>query len=85
MDVQLWCPKLIETVRKMERRSDMPYYLIGHSAGGQFVERLLVFADVKPLRAVAANAGQSPVSHPRHGLSLTASAACPRVWPARRF
>ena len=50
-------PKLIEAVRKMERRSDMPYYLIGHSAGGQFVERLLVFANVKPLRAVAANAG----------------------------
>jgi dienelactone hydrolase len=49
--------KLIDTVRRMERRGDMPYYLIGHSAGGQFVERLLVFADVKPLRAVAANPG----------------------------
>ena len=50
-------PKLIEAVRRMERRSDMPYYLIGHSAGGQYVERMMAFADVKPLRAVAANAG----------------------------
>lgn len=50
-------PKLIETVRKLERRGDMPYYLIGHSAGGQFVERMLVFADLKPIRAVAANPG----------------------------
>jgi dienelactone hydrolase len=50
-------PKLIETVRRMERRKDMPYYLIGHSAGGQFVERALVFSDLKPVRAVAANPG----------------------------
>jgi hypothetical protein len=35
----------------------MPYYLLGHSGGGQFVERLMAFADLKPIRAVAANPG----------------------------
>ncbi len=50
-------PLLIDKIRETEKRRDMPYYLIGHSAGGQFVERLLVFTEVKPIRAVAANPG----------------------------
>src|ERR1043165_2071556 len=35
----------------------MPYYLLWHSGGGQFVERLIAFTDLKPVRAVAANPG----------------------------
>jgi poly(3-hydroxybutyrate) depolymerase len=50
-------PRLIEKFRGMESRPDMPYYLLGHSAGGQFVERLMVFTDLTPVRAVAANPG----------------------------
>jgi poly(3-hydroxybutyrate) depolymerase len=50
-------PKLIEKIRTMEGRGEMPYYLLGHSGGGQFVERLMAFADLKPIRAVAANPG----------------------------
>jgi poly(3-hydroxybutyrate) depolymerase len=50
-------PKLIEEIRAVEGRGEMPYYLLGHSGGGQFVERLIAFADLKPIRAVAANPG----------------------------
>lgn len=50
-------PKLIEKIRSIEGRRDMPYYLLGHSGGGQFVERLMALADLKPVRAVAANPG----------------------------
>ena len=50
-------PKLIDKIRTMEGNAGMPYYLLGHSAGGQFVERLMAFANLKPVRAVAANPG----------------------------
>ena len=35
----------------------MPYYLIGHSAGGQFLERMSAFVDTGAERIVAANPG----------------------------
>ena len=50
-------PRLIEEVRKIEGRPQMPYYLLGHSGGGQFVMRLMAFAKLEPLEAVAANPG----------------------------
>jgi poly(3-hydroxybutyrate) depolymerase len=50
-------PKLIDKVCTMEERAEMPYYLLGHSGGGQFVERLMAFTELKPVRAVAANPG----------------------------
>lgn len=50
-------PKLIDRIRAMEGRPNMPYYLLGHSAGGQFVERLMALGHVHPVRAVAANPG----------------------------
>lgn len=50
-------PTLIEQVRASEGRGNMPYYLIGHSGGGQFVERLMALVDLQPVRAVAANPG----------------------------
>lgn len=50
-------PRLIEHVRILEGRADMPYYLLGHSGGGQFVERLMALTELKPIRAVAANPG----------------------------
>src|SRR3954471_244028 len=36
-------PKLAERLRALEGRPDMPYYLIGHSAGGQFLVRMTAF------------------------------------------
>ena len=50
-------PRLIKKICAMEGRTEMPYYLLGHSGGGQFVERLMAFADLKPIQAVAANPG----------------------------
>jgi hypothetical protein len=50
-------PPLIEEIRKREGRPDMPYYLIGHSAGGQFLSRLSGFVPTKAERIVAANPG----------------------------
>jgi poly(3-hydroxybutyrate) depolymerase len=50
-------PKIIEDVRKIEGRPDMPYYLWGHSGGGQFVSRLIAFVKLNPIEAVVANPG----------------------------
>ena len=38
-----YVPKLVDKVRRLEGRPDMPYYLLGHSGGGQFLERLAGF------------------------------------------
>lgn len=50
-------PKLVAEVRAREGRADMPYYLIGHSAGGQFLARMTGFLPGEPVRIVAANPG----------------------------
>jgi poly(3-hydroxybutyrate) depolymerase len=50
-------PRMIEEVRKMEGRPNMPYYLFGHSGGGQFVMRLMAFVELQPVEVVAANPG----------------------------
>jgi glycerophosphoryl diester phosphodiesterase len=44
-------------IRRRESRPELPYYLLGHSAGGQFVERLAGFVDPGAARIVAANPG----------------------------
>jgi pimeloyl-ACP methyl ester carboxylesterase len=50
-------PKIVDEVRRLEKRPDLPYYLIGHSAGGQFLVRLTAFAPTEARRVVAANPG----------------------------
>ena len=50
-------PQLIDEVRKLEHRPEMPVYVIGHSAGGQFAERLSAFVPIDARRIVVANAG----------------------------
>jgi pimeloyl-ACP methyl ester carboxylesterase len=47
---------LVEQVRAMEGRR-MPYSLIGHSAGGQFLSRLAAFVPTEAQRIVVANPG----------------------------
>ncbi len=44
-------------IRRREERPGMPFYLLGHSAGGQFAERLAAFVDCGAARIVAANPG----------------------------
>ena len=49
--------ELVEHIRREERRPDLPYYLIGHSAGGQFLSRFAGFVPNEALRIVLVNPG----------------------------
>jgi pimeloyl-ACP methyl ester carboxylesterase len=50
-------PRLVAQVRALEQWPDLPYYLIGHSAGGQFLVRMAAFLPGEASRIVAANPG----------------------------
>lgn len=50
-------PKIVAHVRGLEGKPALPYYLIGHSAGGQFLGRLAAFMPGDAVRIVAANPG----------------------------
>jgi pimeloyl-ACP methyl ester carboxylesterase len=50
-------PALADLVRRLEGRPDLPYSLIGHSAGGQFAIRLAAMMPGQAQRIVAANPG----------------------------
>ncbi|MSU51133.1 MAG: hypothetical protein EXS37_18940 [Opitutus sp.] len=50
-------PKIVAQVRALEGKPKLPYYLIGHSAGGQFLVRLAAFMPGEAVRIVAANPG----------------------------
>lgn len=48
---------VVAETRAREGRDDLPYYLIGHSAGGQFATRLAAFLPGGARRIVAGNPG----------------------------
>lgn len=50
-------PNLIAEIRRREGRPDMPFYLIGHSGGGQYLIRLSGFLKTDARRIVVANPG----------------------------
>jgi poly(3-hydroxybutyrate) depolymerase len=50
-------PRLVAEVRAREGAPALPYYLIGHSAGGQFLVRLAAFYPGEATRIVAGNPG----------------------------
>jgi pimeloyl-ACP methyl ester carboxylesterase len=50
-------PPLVDEIRKRAGRPEMPYYFIGHSAGGQFLVRLSALLPTGVQRVVAANPG----------------------------
>jgi pimeloyl-ACP methyl ester carboxylesterase len=50
-------PTIVAHVRALESKPELPYYLIGHSAGGQFLVRLAAFLPGEAVRIVAANPG----------------------------
>jgi hypothetical protein len=56
---------LVDALRQLEGRSTMPYYLIGHSAGGQFLSRFAAFVQGDTRMIVIANPG-SHVFPTRH-------------------
>jgi len=49
--------RIAKVLREREGRPDMPYSLIGHSGGGQFLVRLAAFVPTEAQRIVAANPG----------------------------
>ncbi len=48
---------IVADVRARQQRPDLPYYLIGHSAGAQFLVRLAAYLPGDARRIVAGNAG----------------------------
>ena len=50
-------PQIATAIRQREARPEMPYYLIGHSGGGQFLIRLAAFTQPPAQRIVVANPG----------------------------
>lgn len=46
---------IVDAVRAAEGRPDLPYYLIGHSAGAQALSRIAAFAPGTPRRTIIAN------------------------------
>ncbi|MDR3633925.1 MAG: hypothetical protein P4L84_08980 [Isosphaeraceae bacterium] len=48
-------PKIVAELRRAEQRPDMPYYLLGHSAGGQFLARMAGIHPLDAERIVAVN------------------------------
>jgi len=50
-------PRIVAFVRGLENRPTLPYYLVGHSAGGQFLVRLAAFLPNEAVRIVAGNPG----------------------------
>ncbi len=48
---------VVAETRAREARPELPYYLIGHSAGGQFLTRLAAFLPGEAARIVAGNPG----------------------------
>ena len=48
---------IVAGVRAKEQKPELPYYLIGHSAGAQFLVRLAAYAPGSARRIVAGNAG----------------------------
>jgi pimeloyl-ACP methyl ester carboxylesterase len=50
-------PQLVAALRADEGKPELPYYLLGHSAGGQFLARLAAFYPAEAKRIVAGNPG----------------------------
>ncbi len=48
-------PRLVSRIRLQESRPDLPYALIGHSAGGQFLSRVAAFGQAGATEIVIAN------------------------------
>ncbi len=48
-------PRLVAWVRRRENRADLPYALIGHSAGAQFLSRVAAFGRDDATQTVIAN------------------------------
>lgn len=52
-------PELFAAIRSRTGKNDAQLFVIGHSAGGQFVMRMSAFLDIGAVRLVAANPGSA--------------------------
>jgi pimeloyl-ACP methyl ester carboxylesterase len=50
-------PEIVQQVRHRESQPALPFWIIGHSAGGQFIARMSAFVNIGAQRMVAANPG----------------------------
>ncbi len=50
-------PAIVREIRRRETSEELKFWMIGHSAGGQFLARMSAFLDVGAERIVAANPG----------------------------
>ncbi len=54
-----YIPELVAHVRTREGRADLPYLLLGYSAGAQFVARMSAFLDLDAERLIAMSPGST--------------------------
>lgn len=54
-----YVPRLVAHIRAREADADMPYVMLGYSAGAQFVERMAAFMDTDAERLIAMSPGSS--------------------------
>jgi cyanophycinase len=50
-------PEIVSAIRSRQQATTLPYYLIGHSAGGQFLNRMAAFLPGDATRIIASNPG----------------------------
>lgn len=67
-----YIPKLASWIRGREGRPELPWILIGYSAGAQFVSRMAAFLDVDAERLVAMSPGSAlfPTREMEYGLGF---------------
>ena len=67
-----YVPKLVEHIRAREGAPELPYILLGYSAGAQFLERMAAFLDTDAERLVAMSPGSSmfPTREMEYGLGF---------------
>ena len=67
-----YVPKIVEYIRGREGNDQLPYLLLGFSAGGQFVGRMAAFLDTDAERIVAISSGSCifPTRELRFGLGF---------------
>lgn len=53
----LLIPEIVDGIRDLENKQDILFYVIGHSAGGQFVVRMSALLNTGAKRLVASNPG----------------------------
>ncbi len=65
-------PRLVDHIRSREGAPELPYILLGYSAGAQFLERMAAFIDLDAERLVAMSPGSSmfPTRDLRFGLGF---------------